>query len=197
MINKTLDYYNTNSSEYIFNTINSDLTDLYKLFFNYIPSNGSILDLGCGSGRDSKFFISKGYEVTAVDGSSEFCRKATEYLGQEVICKTFAKIDYVQEFDAVWACASLLHVPKKELVRVFENIGRALKDGGYVYCSFKYGDFDGFRNGRQFTYLDEISFGEIIDEVSSLKTVETTVSGDVRAGREEEMWLNAILIKDV
>ena len=69
----TLKYYNDNAKAYIENTIKADVSDLYAHFLPKVPEGGSILDLGCGSGRDSKYFLEQGYQVTAVDGSEESC----------------------------------------------------------------------------------------------------------------------------
>ena len=86
------------------------MQNLYDKFEIYLKSGDKILDLGCGSGRDSKYFLSKGYDVVSVDGSIEICRLAEKYIGKYVRNIFFDELDYVNEFDAVWASASLLHV---------------------------------------------------------------------------------------
>ena len=149
---------------------------------------------GCGSGRDTKYFIDQGYEVTAIDGSKELCKRASELTGIEVNNMLFQDIEYVNEFDGVWACASLLHVPKTELLSVIKRITRALKDCGIFFVSFKYGEYEGERNGRFFTDLNEDSFVKIISEVPELVIQEKSIATDVRPGRDES-WLNAILVK--
>ena len=106
----TITYYNKNADAFIEGTINVDMTDIQMRFLATIPKESKILDLGCGSGRDSKFFASLGYHVIPVDGSPELCEKASEYTGLPVRCLLFEDLDYNSEFDAVWACASLLHV---------------------------------------------------------------------------------------
>lgn len=195
-MNKTLSYYNNSAKSFIEGTIDADLSDLRKRFLNYLPDSAHILDLGCGSGRDAKAFLEQGYTVTAVDGSAECCKLASDYIGQEVIYKTFEEMDFDQAFDGVWACASLLHVPYGELTGIFEKIAQALKPGGFLYASFKYGEFEGERNGRYFTDLTKKRLETLLVPVTGLAIVETFMTGDVREGQGGEKWLNIIVWKD-
>ena len=105
---------------------------------------------------------------------------------------TFDELDFDQAFDGVWACASLLHVPYAELTGIFKKIAAALKPGGFFSASFKYGDFEGERNGRYFTDLDEERLKNLLEPVAGLTVVETFITGDVREDRGEEKWLNVI-----
>ncbi|HVI41619.1 MAG TPA: class I SAM-dependent methyltransferase [Anaerovoracaceae bacterium] len=196
-MDKTLEYYNNAAKEYVNETVDANVSELNNLFLKYLPDKANILDLGCGSGRDSKVFIDRGHNVTAIDGSFEFCKLASEYLGQAVICMKFDELDYVGKFDGVWACASILHVPVKDLEIIFKKISRALKDGGYFFTCFKYGEFEGERNGRYFTDLTENRLKSLVANVKELKIIETTITGDVRAGRENEKWLNIIMEKSL
>jgi len=189
---KTLHYYNQTAQTFVQATIDADLSKLHHRFLKLLPIQAHILDLGCGSGRDAKAFLDAGYRVTAIDGSPGCCQLASDYIGQEVLCQTFEKLDCYQAFDGVWACASLLHVPYAQLTGIFAKIVRALKPGGYLYTSFKYGDFEGDRNGRYFTDLTEERLTGLIEPVAGLEIVETFVTGDVRDGRGGEQWLNVI-----
>ncbi|WP_421687996.1 class I SAM-dependent methyltransferase [Ureibacillus sp. MALMAid1270] len=193
--NKTINYYNQNASAFTSDTIAVDFDEKHNVLLKYLQPGAHILDFGCGSGRDSKAFLQKGYQVTAIDGSSELCKIASEYIGQEVQCKKFHELDEVEAFDAVWACASILHVPSTDLPQVIENIERALKPGGYFYVSFKYGDFEGERNGRYFTNQTEQSLEKLLEPFTQLELIETSVTPDVRVGRGDEMWLNGIVRK--
>ena len=190
--NKTLQYYNETAPTFVQGTITADLSKLHRRFLKLLPIQAHILDLGCGSGRDSKAFIDAGYQVTAMDGSEGCCKLAGDYIGQPVLCQTFDELDFDAAFDGVWACASLLHVPYAELTGIFRKVARALRPGGYLYASFKYGDFEGERNGRYFTDLDEGRLAAVMQPVAGLTIVETFVTGDVRDGRGGEMWLNVI-----
>lgn len=194
-LSKTLHYYNQSAQTFVQGTIDADLGKLHRRFLKLLPIQAHILDLGCGSGRDAKAFLDAGYQVTAIDGSAGCCRLAEDYIGQEVLCQTFEKLDCYQAFDGVWACASLLHVPYAELTGIFRKIARALRPGGYLYASFKYGDFEGERNGRYFTDLDEKRLAALIEPVAGLEVVETFVTGDVREGRDGEKWLNVIGVR--
>ncbi|MEO1814537.1 MAG: class I SAM-dependent methyltransferase [Acetobacterium sp.] len=195
--NKTLQYYNETAQTFVQGTIDADLRKLHRRFLKLLPIQAHILDLGCGSGRDSKAFLDAGYQVTAIDGSVGCCHLAGEYIGQPVLCQTFEELDFDAAFDGIWACASLLHVPYAELTDILRKVARALRPGGYLYASFKYGDFEGERNGRYFTDLDEERLAALIEPVVGLAMVETFVTGDVRDGRGGEKWLNVIGVRDL
>lgn len=194
-VDDTLNYYNSKAKEFVSGTIDVAFTEIQDLFIEYIPAGGKILDFGCGSGRDTKYFISKGYDVDATDGSEELCKIASEYTDIKVKQMLFAELDEIELYDGVWACASILHVEKKQLPEIMKKIAIATKRGGIVYTSFKYGEFEGIRNGRFFTYLTEESFAEILKSVPELKVEKLWISADVRAERGEERWLNIVLRK--
>lgn len=191
----TLDYYNKNAELFTNDTVNVQFEKQRNMLLKYLKKGDSILDLGCGSGRDSKAFIEEGYKVTAIDGSSELCKIASDYIGKEVSCIKFCDINYDNEFDGVWACASLLHLKFHELGDVFEKISKALKDNGFLYASFKYGNFEGERNGRYFTDLTESKLNNLLKEIPNLKVKELNITADARVGRESEKWLNIIIEK--
>ena len=194
-MDNTLHYYDAIASDFVQGTVHVNMESLYQLFLKYLPQGAAICDLGCGSGRDSKHFLEKGYTVAAIDGSAELCKIASAYIGREVRNITFDQIDYHEVFDGIWACASLLHVSSLQLPSIFEKIARSLKSGGYLYVSFKYGTFEGERNGRHFTDLTEDGLAGIIRQINDLQIIETAVGNDMREGRQQEKWLNAILKK--
>ena len=191
----TLEYYNSKAKDFVSDTVAVAFTEIQDIFLEYIPVGGNILDFGCGSGRDTKYFISKGYDVDAIDGSEELCKIASEYAGIQVKQMLFQELNVSEEYDGVWACASILHVEKAKLPDVMKKMASATKKGGVVYSSFKYGDFVGVRNGRFFTYLTEESFGELLRKVPELVIEKLWISADVRAERGEERWLNIMLRK--
>ena len=129
-INKTLEYYNQHAEEFVLDTAAVEFEEKQNMLLKYVKPGAHILDLGCGSGRDSKAFIQKGYKVTAMDGSSELCKIASNYIGQKVICQNFTDLHERNAFDAVWACASILHIPSVDLPNIISNIANALKIGG-------------------------------------------------------------------
>lgn len=196
MSDTTLDYYNQNASEFIDNTVNASFEEMQDLFLSYVKPNGLILDLGCGSGRDTKYFIEKGYSVEAVDGSYELCMRASGYTGIHVKQMLFLDLDEHDRYDGIWACASILHLKKKELPLMFRKMSDALKERGILYASFKYGEFEGYRNGRYFTDLNEHSLNQIIDAVEGFAVLRQWITTDVREGRKDQKWINIILEKN-
>ena len=194
-MNNTLQYYNTHAADFTQDTQSTDMSEKYAPFLSRISSGGHILDLGCGAGRDTKAFLEMGYRVTAVDGSEELCRIASAFTGQMVHQMLFADMAWQKEFDGVWACSSLLHCSLEELPDILRKVSDSLKANGVLYVSFKYGDYAGWRNGRYFTNLTEQTLGELLEQIPSLRLAETSVTGDVRPGREQELWLNAIVEK--
>lgn len=191
----TLNYYDKNANTYNETTVGVEFTDRQHMLLKYLAPESHILDLGCGSGRDSKAFLEKGFKITAMDGSKEMCQIASKYLGQKVIHKRFNELNDENVYDAVWACASLLHVPSTELQDIMKRIDKALKLEGFLYVSFKYGDFEGKRNGRYFTDMTEAKLKSILEPFKGLEIIEVEITSDVREGREEEKWLNAIMKK--
>lgn len=188
----TLDYYNDNADAYYSGTIGADVSALYARFEPLLPPRASIIDIGCGSGRDSKHFLSAGFSVTPIDGSHELCKKAEELLGIPVRCMRFQEIDYHEEFDGAWACASLLHVPKAEMPDVIGRISEALKPNGVFYASFKYGDSERESGGRFFSDYTENDLPIFTGFAPPLSLVNYWISTDVRQDRADEKWINVI-----
>ena len=191
----TLDYYNKNAISFIEGTLHVDFSTLQKKFASYIEKGGSILDLGCGSGRDSKAFLEMGYSVVAIDGSQELCKLASKYIGQNVLCSTFQEYSPEELFDGIWACASLLHLKIGEIGKIMKKYASTLKDNGIFYVSFKYGTFHGERNGRFFTDMNEELFETLLKGIPELSIDRQFITEDVRPGRKTEKWLNVFLKK--
>ena len=194
-MDSTIDYYNLNAENFIENTQNVDMHLAQDRFLRLLDENASILDFGCGSGRDTRYFLDKGYQVTATDGSAELCRRASAFTGIEVKEMLFQELDDINTYDGIWACSSILHLLKNELLLVIRKMCDALKGTGVIYTSFKYGDFEGVRNGRYFTDFTEDSFREFIAAIPELTIEDQWITGDVRTGRGDEKWLNLILRK--
>lgn len=190
----TIEYYNNNAEAFIENTRNLDFHNIQNKFLENLPAGAIILDFGCGSGRDTKYFLDRGYTVYAIDGSKRVCELATEYVGIAVKCMLFNQLSDVEKYDGIWACSSLLHVPSGKLKDVLVKIKNALKPDGIAYLSFKYGDFEGIRNGRFFTDMTAHAFADIIEKVNGLYIENQEITEDVRPDRSEK-WLNIILRK--
>lgn len=194
-MDKTIDYYNKNANEFVQGTLEVNFSNIQNRFLDKLKDGSCILDFGCGSGRDTKYFLSKGYSVVAVDGSEELCRIASEYSGIVVRQMMFSELSDYEVYDGIWACASVLHIPKEELKRVLNKMKAALKSYGVMYISFKYGEFEGVRNDRYFTDFTLESFSDYIADIKELKIEEDWITCDARPDRGDEKWLNLILRK--
>ena len=184
----TLRFYNNNAEKYAEQTRNMDVSELYTDFEECLCPGDRILDLGCGSGRDSKYFLERGYEVVPVDGSAAMCIAASEYLHIPVRQMLFSELKFKNEFDGIWACASLLHVPKTEIRDIMAKVERALKPDGVLYASFKYGEEEINIDGRRFSFYNETD----LDWISDLGLIEYWISEDVRLNKQGEKWLNTL-----
>lgn len=191
----TLDYYNQNARGFCDSTVNVEFSSTQDKFLALLPAAGSVLDFGCGSGRDTRYFLQRGFDVTAVDGSVELCRIAEELCGIKVRNELFCDLDECEAYDGIWACSSILHVAKDELPEVFARMRRALKPNGVIYTSFKYGTFEGMRNGRYFSNFTEQEFAEFLQPLEGLELEESWTTSDVRPGRGDEQWLNLLIRK--
>ena len=191
----TLTYYNQNATQFYNSTVTVEFTATRQRFLSHLQESATILDFGCGSGRDTKAFLNQGYQVEAIDGSTELCKLASAYTGLQVRHMLFQELSEVNKYDGIWACSSILHLPKDELLDVMRKMSDALKSNGIIYTSFKYGIFSGERNGRYFTDMTEETFAEFIRDIEELQIEEQWITSDVRPGRGGEQWLNLILQK--
>ena len=192
----TLDYYNKNSEEYFNSTLNVDMTNTYKPFLKLVPKDGKILDLGCGSGRDSMNFMKLGYEVTAVDGSKELAKKASALLGKEVIVSTFEELELKEKFHGIWACASLLHIKREDLKIVLNNLYNNLDDKGVFYMSFKYGEKEYVDDkNRYFNCFTDESIISFINENTKFNILDLYITEDKLGRVNEVKWVNLICNK--
>jgi len=193
---QTLSYYDQDPDAFIAGTLAADMSDTRRRFLAFLPSKALILDFGCGSGRDTRAFLEAGYQVDAIDGSEALCARASEYTGIPVKKMLFSELDARDRYDGIWACASILHLPKNELAETLRKIETALKAGGVLYTSFKYGDREGMRHGRYFSDFTEESLKSFWTTAVSMRILETWITHDVRPGREEEQWINLLARKD-
>ncbi|MEA3642071.1 MAG: class I SAM-dependent methyltransferase [Lamprobacter sp.] len=189
----TVAYYDAKAQSFFAATVDVDMSSLYEPFLRELPAGAAILDAGCGSGRDARAFRERGYAVTALEPSAALAALAEEYCGLTVEIRRFQDIDWSGRFDGIWACASLLHVPLAELPQVLRRLAQALRPGGTLYASLKYGRGEREQGGRWFTDLDNAGLEELLSLVPMLKVVKSWTSADRRPDREGERWLNALL----
>jgi hypothetical protein len=138
------------------------------------------------------FFLDLGYKVTAFDASAAMAAAASELTGQQVSVMWVQDLDLEEQFDGVWACASLPHVPRAELSEVIGPLASAMKLGGVFYMSFKYGSGERMVGERFFNDHTEASLTEAIRLNRQLSIVKVWTSSDVRPGRNQEKWVNAL-----
>lgn len=193
--NLTIQYYNENAEQFVNTTLDVNFTEMQDTFLSMLRKGSYILDFGCGSGRDTRYFLEHGFVVDAVDGSLEMCKRASDITGIRVKHMMFDELNETNKYDAIWACSSILHLSYMQLVAVFNKMLKALKANGIIYTSFKYGDFEGFRNGRYFIDFDEEKLERLKKDVPALEVEKIWITTDVRPGRDEEKWMNLILKK--
>lgn len=192
MNNSTNDYYNQNAEKYAQSTFNLDMKTAYDKFLSNIPKEGHILDVGCGSGRDSLYFLNQGYKLTAIDSSEELAKIASSNINQKVNVLPIQDLKEKNVYDGVWCMASLLHLNKGDLKRALKNIDEALKPSGVFFASFKIGEGESLdNNGRFFSYTNAQEFKKIADELNIFKNIRFTQSGD-GLGRNDTVWLNVV-----
>ena len=136
--NTTLKYYNENATSFSATTQIVDFSITQDKFLALLQPNAYILDFGCGSGRDTKYFMEHGYRVEATDGSEELCKLASTYTGVSVKYMLFQELDEQKKYDGIWACSSILHLPKDELKNVLTEDEYRVVSGEKVQYRFKY-----------------------------------------------------------
>jgi len=219
------DYYRQNAQQFFTDTASVDISALYLTFTGYLPPGARILDAGCGSGRDVKAFSEMGFDVEAFDASAELVALARQWSGKPVAQMRFQDVDAVEKYDGIWCCASVLHVSHTELPDVMAKLATALKPGGVWYLSFKHGHGEREKDGRRFTDMDVTGFQKLVEGINTpgraplaknklgiikeagskdatgnrfaFETAKIWQTGDVRAGRSNEIWLNAIIRKSL
>ena len=173
----TIDYYNKYASKIFEDTVDRDTEELREEFLSHLQPGDTILDLGCGSGRDSLAFYDLGYDVTPLDASEEMCKLAEIHTGLEV-----------------WGCGALIHEPEDELEGILDKLADGLCQKGVLFLSFLEGDFEGIRSGRYFCEYTEEQLERILRETGRFEII--------RLWRTEEeghdggeCWLNLLARK--
>ena len=188
----TLSWYRENAIQYAEETRNSLVLDALWEFLSRIKEGGTILDYGSGSGRDSAYFINKGFSVDSLDGSAEMKAQAERLFGIKVKLSSFLSLEEKEKYDGIWAQASILHLEEHDLRVALTLIERALKRDGVFYSSFRKGEEDGYENGRWYTNMTERRFLSFLP--ASLYVEKIWESQDVRPG-VSRTWLSIICRK--
>lgn len=193
----TLEYYNKNAKIYCDQTLVGNLQENYNKFLEHLQTNAYILDFGCGSGRDSKYFLDNGYKVKAIDGSIEMCKLASKYINQEVTCMKFEELNDINTYDGIWACSSILHIEKENLSDILIKMINSLKVNGVIYTSFKIGTGYEIKEGKYYNYLTKDEMIQTLNKTS--KSVELVdyfeTLPSTRRKAENTIWGNFIIKK--
>jgi len=154
----TLDYYDAHAEEFWRGTKDHDVSQNIEALLKHIeaPPPFTILDLGCGPGRDLKDFTQRGHVAIGLEGSARLAEMARAYSGCEVWEQDFLKLDLPREkFDGIFANAALFHVPSAELPRVLGELRAALKPRGVLFSSNPRGDNEeGWQGERYCAFHD-------------------------------------------
>lgn len=192
-----MEYYNRNAKVYSEQTLIGKLQENYDKFLKHVQKNAYILDFGCGSGGDSKYFLDNGYKVKAIDGSVEMCKLASKYINQEVNCMKFEELNHIDIYDGIWACSSILHVEKDKLLYILTKMINALKVNGIIYTSFKIGTGYEIKEGKYYNYLTKNEMIETLNKISkTIKLIdyfETLPS--TKRNAKNTIWGNFIIKK--
>ena len=198
----TLNYYDDNAVEFACQTVSIDMHDLYELFLNQLPKRDtqSILDVGCGSGRDANYFAKQGYNVTAIDASAELIQWARQHhISSRIswVHLNFSSIEkqaWENKFTGIWACASLLHVPFLELPFIINSLLDTFTDDGVMYVSFKYGKGERVDEERFFCDMNESRWTTIVAKIPQVIEYKIWLSADKRSSIENN-WFNITIKK--
>ena len=192
-MNSTIEYYNSHAGEYYDRTLAVELDELYGEFLEYVPSGGRIMDLGCGSGRDVKWFRDHGYEAFGLDASEELVNFARERLQLPVAVGKIEEWIADEPYDGIWCCASMMHLDEKCIEQFFSNLSHNLKPDGILYMSVKSGIDTGFDEaGRYFKDFSEADIRDLLVRFQDLELIELWFSED-KLARERFSWMNLII----
>lgn len=189
----TLKYYEDTYLEYDRFSSSIDMSEQWKSFESMLPSGGKVLDLGCGTGRDIKHFLQMGFIVEGVEPSLAMANHVRLKTGVKIFDLAAEQIAFVEEYDGIWACASLMHMHKDAFFDTLPKIVKSLKPGGYFYFSLKEGVGEA-RNvdGRLFSFYKADEITDLLSGLANTQIVKQWVSKDL-AGRSETQWLNALV----
>ena len=191
----SIQFYEDNAEDFFRRSVDADMAEGWAAFSALVKPGGHVLDAGCGSGRDTLALAGQGFRITPIEASPKLAALASAHTGLPVEVMTFEQIAWRDAFDGIWACASLLHVPRTDLPGVIRRLRDALVPGGVWWMSFKYGTQERKVAGRHFTDLEEAGARVLIDEVGGLTLLSMEVTGDARPDRASERWLSLVCRK--
>ena len=191
----SIDYYNRYAVPYYEETVDASMEEVMKPFVELLSEeseNAEVLDLGCGSGRDTLLLEEYGFYVTPMDGSEEMCKLAEVNTDKEVLQMTYDEMEFDDVFDGIWACASLIHLTEDEMRKVMKKL---VKENGVLYFSVHKGDRDGIYHGRYFHDYNRRELQSLMEEYPELEVVDIWTTQDVRSEKSDKLWLNVLARK--
>jgi SAM-dependent methyltransferase len=196
---RTLDHYNRSAESFWHGTRSHDVSQNIDALLRNVETAPpyTILDFGCGPGRDLKIFAARGHVAIGLDGSARFAEMAREYSGCEVWHQDFLKLDLPRgRFDGIFANASLFHVPAQELPRVLKALRAALKPGGVLFSSNPRGaNQEGWNQERYGAYWDLDTWREYVSAAGFVELEHYYRPPGVP--REQQPWLATVWRADV
>ncbi len=189
------DFYNTHYEEYSESTFNVDPSSFLTPLSEILNPGSTVLDIGCGSGRDLLWLKKKGFQPTGFEYSSNLAEFARKNSGCPVMEGDFSVFDFSQlQFDAVLLVGALVHVELSQLKQVLTNINRVLSEKGYIYLTMKKGQGQQkSKDGRVFTLWLENDLEEIFTELN-LSILD--ISQQVSKIRKSDIWLGYLMQKN-
>ena len=192
-----IDYYNKYAAKIFEETVEEEVEEEFRdEFLSYLEEGDAILDLGCGSGRDSLDFYERGYDVTPLDGSEEMCRLAEVHTDLEVLCERYEDMDFDDAFEGVWARAAFIHVPKEEMRDILAKVKNALTNNGVFYTSVCEGEFEGISGELYFTDYEKEEIKDLLEECGfQILNVWEVRDEEIRRGYEGNGWIHVLARK--
>ena len=192
-----IDYYNKYAAKIFEETVEEEVEEEFRdEFLSYLEEGDAILDLGCGSGRDSLDFYERGYDVTPLDGSEEMCRLAEVHTDLEVLCERYEDMDFDDAFEGVWARAAFIHVPKEVIRDILAKVKNALTKNGVFYTSVCEGEFEGISGELYFTDYEKEEIKDLLEECGfQILNVWEVRDEEIRRGYEGNGWIHVLARK--
>jgi len=190
----TLEHYNQRADSFWEGTRTHDVSQNITALLSHIEGAApfTILDFGCGPGRDLKTFLDLGHAPVGLDGSEQFAQMARDYATCEVWRQDFLQLDLPSvRFDGVFAKASLFHVPSQELPRVLKQLRATLKPRGVLFASNPRGDDqEGWNRGRYGAYHEWSTWSRFMTDAGFVELDHYYRPAGLP--REQQPWLASI-----
>ena len=206
-MHKTLSYYENNAKDLSQRYESAKMDNIHSLLLNTFPSKSYLLEIGCGSGRDAAFMYQNGYDVLAIDGSSEMIAEAKrchpELADRLEVVKIPDELHFEpfepSSFDGVYSIATLMHLDKSEIDQIIEKVATILKTNGKFFfsVSLQRDDVDDQGKDEKGRYFTTMSKGEWVKccEKHGLQLEHSEITGD-GLDRDGIVWLTCVVRKE-